>query len=263
VSNITIHRQKSDTKPIDSITISESGTHVEIIADDGVHCSVSLILEAPNCTISVTAKKNSELTVNLLQTSNGTISQKSQAEEGASVRFVNITLAEVCEHDLESHLIGANAKSDVDWMFYATGQEKHTLSARNVFDAQKGGGQITMKGVAEGESEVKCDGLIDISDNGKGTDTYLTEDILMLDKTARVDAIPGLEIKTNDVKASHSATVSKVTPEDLFYFASRGIDEKAARHMYVRGFLGELTSQIEDSSIAELVHEAIERKYVI
>ena len=262
VPTITIHRQKNDEKDPALFTISEKGSQVEIVAEEGVTSSVSLILEAPDCNISVIAKCNSVLTVSLLQTSNGTISQTSHVEEGASVRLVNITLAEVCKHDLVSHLVGANATSDVDWMFYATGEERQTISARNIFEAQEGSGQIIIKGVAEGESHVKCDGMIDISSKGKGTDAYLTEDVLMLDRTAKVDAVPRLEIKTNDVKASHSATVSKVTPEDLFYFASRGIDESTARHMYVRGFLRDITSRIEDPSLAELTQAAIERKYV-
>ena len=155
------------------------------------------------------------------------------------------------------------AVSDVDWIFYAKGDDKHTLSARNVFEAQEGGGEITMKGVAEGKAHVRCDGLIDIGLQGGGTDTYLTEDVLMLDDTAKVDAVPGLEIKTNDVKASHSATVSKVTPEDLFYFASRGIDQTEARHMYVQGFLGDLTEKIVDVEIREEVLAGIEKKLLL
>jgi Fe-S cluster assembly scaffold protein SufB len=91
--------------------------------------------------------------------------------------------------------------------------------------------------VAEGKAYVRCDGLLEIGPGGGGTDAYLTEDVLMLDPTAKIDAVPGLEIKTNDVKASHSATVSRVTPEDLFYFAARGISQAEARRMYVEGFL--------------------------
>ena len=84
----------------------------------------------------------------------------------------------------------------------------------------------------------------------------------MLDRTAKVDAIPGLEIKTNDVKASHSATVSRVTEEDLFYFGSRGIAEREARRMFVEGFLGELVAKIGDSASRKAILEALEGKYV-
>lgn len=85
----------------------------------------------------------------------------------------------------------------------------------------------------------------------------------MLDKTAKVDAIPGLEIKTNDVKASHSATVSRVTEEDLFYFAARGIIEKEARRMFVEGFLGEMVGKIGSQTAREEILASVEGKYGI
>ena len=118
-----------------------------------------------------------------------------------------------------------------------------------------------MKGVAEDKAYVQCNGMINIGLDGGGTDTYLTEDVLMLDASAQVDAIPGLEIKTNDVKASHSATVSRVTDEDLFYFASRGIDNSEARKMYVEGFLGDITDKIANADTKEAVLMAIDSKY--
>ena len=120
-----------------------------------------------------------------------------------------------------------------------------------------------MKGVAEHQAHVVCNGMIDIGLKGGETDAYLTEDVLMLDASAKVDAIPGLEIKTNDVKASHSATVSQVTDEDLFYFGARGIDQSAARHMYVIGFLGDLVHRLQSDQDQEAVYQAIEAKYTM
>ena len=151
--------------------------------------------------------------------------------------------------------------SDIDWIFYARNQDHQTISAENIFGAPAGGGQITMKGVAEESAHVACNGMINIGKEGTGTDTYLTEDVLMLDKSAKVDAVPGLEIKTNDVSASHSATVSKVTPEDLFYFASRGIDQTEARAMYVQGFLSDLTQNILHENLRDAVNASISAKF--
>ncbi len=118
-----------------------------------------------------------------------------------------------------------------------------------------------MKGVAQEKGHTVCNGMIEIGERGGGTNPYLTQDDLMLDRSAKVDAIPGLEIKTNDVKASHSATVSRVTEEDLFYFGARGIDESEARKMYVLGFLSELTQRVADLRLRKRILESIEQKY--
>ncbi|PIR52714.1 hypothetical protein COU76_04890 [Candidatus Peregrinibacteria bacterium CG10_big_fil_rev_8_21_14_0_10_49_10] len=191
-----------------------------------------------------------------------TVKQRSSLDSDARLHVQNISLGSgTLTHTLLSDINGARSESTVDWLFYSRNTEKQRIDARNAFHAREGRGEITMKGVAEGEAHSVCTGMIDIDPGGGGTDTYLTEDVLMLDKTAKVDAIPGLEIKTNDVKASHSATVSKVTSEDLFYFAARGIATKEAREMYVLGFLGDLTQRILDVAKREVVMGEIERKY--
>jgi len=145
----------------------------------------------------------------------------------------------------------------VDWVFAVSGTEHQSVNVRNVFDARSGGGEITLKGLASGTAKAGMDGMIEITERGGGTDTYLTEDVLMLDPTATVDAVPGLEIRTNDVKASHSATVSRVTREDLFYFQSRGIDEATARQMFVQGFLSTLLERIPDQAMRDAVAKVL------
>lgn len=190
------------------------------------------------------------------------MTQKSRLGDSATIRWKNVTLAAgAVDHDLQSELTGSDAVSAIDWMFYAKGDEKYQLTARNVFTGRHGGGEITMKGVAEERGHVRCDGMIDIGRGGNQTDTYLTQDVLMLDKTAKVDAIPRLEIKTNDVRASHSATVSRVTDEDLFYFSARGIIEREARKMFVEGFLGEMVGKIGDGTVREEILASVESKY--
>lgn len=191
-----------------------------------------------------------------------TIKQRAHVGDNATIKWMNVTLAAAeVDHDLLSELTGADAVSAIDWMFYAKDDEKYRLSAHNVFNGRRGGGEITMKGVAEGKGHVRCNGMLEVGAGGGQTNTYLVQDVLMLDTTAKVDAIPGLEIKTNDVKASHSATVSKVTDEDLFYFAARGIVDKEAKRMFVEGFLGEMAGKIEDTTVREEILASVQGKY--
>ena len=196
-------------------------------------------------------------------TSSVSIKQQGSIADGGSLRWQNITLGGGdMTHDLTSHAVGNDAESAVDWMFYAKGTERQHLHVRNMFGGRNGRGEVLMRGVAEGKGHAEAHGLIDIGLHGSGTDTYLTQNVLMLDPTAKVDAIPALEIKTNDVKASHSATVARVTAEDLFYFGARGIDQHEARAMFVQGFLGDITSRIGEKTMREKVERMIEEKYM-
>jgi len=59
----------------------------------------------------------------------------------------------------------------------------------------------------------------------------------LLNEGARADAIPNLEIQTDEVKCSHAATVSSIPEEQLFYLQSRGLNLQTAQDLIVSGFL--------------------------
>ena len=177
---------------------------------------------------------------------------------GSQLRLLSIAMGPDSQHTIQSICKGQNAMSTITCLSYAKGDERHHITATNVFEAPNGGGEILMKAVAENKAQIKLNGKIEIGLKGTGTNTYLTQNVLMLDTTAKIDAVPSLEIKTNDVKASHSASVSRLTAEDLFTFAARGIDEEEARRMYILGFLKDAISGLPEE---ERILEAIERKY--
>lgn len=233
-----------------------AGTHVKIIEEFPAAGDFEVEIEAgPGAQVEW-------ISLNTVPLGEVRIVHKARLSEGAHIHWRIITLAGAnTDHAVESRAEGENVETSLDWAFYAHDKERHVLRAHNLFLGREGGGQITMNGVAENSAHVACNGMIEIGEKGGGTNTYLTQEVLMLDPTARVDAVPGLEIRTNDVKASHSATVRRVSPEDLFYFASRGIDEGEARRMFVTGFLGKMLESIGAEALKERIAQAIEAKY--
>lgn len=252
--------ESSDTP----VTLEIENEGASVTAKEGISGACFLQIPADSSgdiVINVNVEQGASLQVVCICSANVSITQQVHIEQEGTASVCNITLASAVQHELDAYLNGQHAISNVDWMFYAARSDQQKLTAKNHFLARSGGGEMNLKGVAENDATVSCNGMIDIGPDGGQTDTYLTEDVLMLDSTAKVDATPGLEIKTNDVKASHSATVSKVTSADLFYFAARGIDEQTARNMYVRGFLEDLCQKIADTNVRETVINAIEQKY--
>ena len=114
------------------------------------------------------------------------------------------------------------------------------LNAVNIFDAKNCKGQILAKGVVKDKAKVKFVGGITISLNGGGTDSYLKEEVIMLDDTSKIDAIPMLEIKTNDVKAGHGVSISRLSDDKIYYLTSRGIEPGEAKKLIVDGFLEDM-----------------------
>ena len=66
--------------------------------------------------------------------------------------------------------------------------------------------------------------MIKIGKGAKGSESYLAGHSILLDKGAKSDAIPGLEIETNEVKATHSASVAQMDEYQIFHLMSRGLN---------------------------------------
>lgn len=81
------------------------------------------------------------------------------------------------------------------------------------------------------------EGGIHISPRGIFSDAHQKHDTLLLKDRASVTTFPRLEILTDDVKASHGATVGPLDLQQLFYMQSRGMTREEAQKKLVQGFL--------------------------
>ena len=98
-------------------------------------------------------------------------------------------------------------------------------------------GRVLMKGVAGGGAKVKVRGLVRIENEAQDTDSFLSIKMLVLDNKSSATADPEMEIMANKVKASHSASISRIDEEQLFYLESRGVNRQDAKDIIVKALL--------------------------
>ncbi len=121
---------------------------------------------------------------------------------------------------------------------------------------------VLYKGALQGEKKNEARtcwvGDVLIRSNAQGTDTYETNNNLILTDGARADAIPNLEIETGEITgAGHAATVGRFDDIELFYLMSRGIPEAEARRLIIRGFFNEVIHRIPVQSLSEELENRI------
>ncbi|QKW05833.1 Fe-S cluster assembly protein SufD [Streptomyces sp. NA04227] len=121
---------------------------------------------------------------------------------------------------------------------------------------------VVYKGALQGESaHAVWIGDVLIEAAAEGTDTYEMNRNLVLTDGARVDSVPNLEIETGEiVGAGHASATGRFDDEQLFYLMARGIPEKEARRLVVRGFFAELVQQIGVPDIEERLLAKIEEE---
>ncbi len=97
--------------------------------------------------------------------------------------------------------------------------------------------ETILKGVGKDRSKISFTGRIIIDPDCGNSNSFLTERVLLLSEQATAEAVPDLEILTDDVKCSHAASISRIPEEHLFYLMSRGIPWSQAVVRIVEGFL--------------------------
>jgi Fe-S cluster assembly scaffold protein SufB len=122
-------------------------------------------------------------------------------------------------------------------------------------------GHAISKGVVRDKARAIFKGMIRIDKNAKNSRAYLAEHAMILSKDALADAIPGLEIETNEVKATHSASVSQINEEEIFYVTSRGLSEDEAKKLIIGGFFEPVVERIPVPEIARRIRRIVDLKW--
>lgn len=121
-------------------------------------------------------------------------------------------------------------------------------------------GRVLVKSVLRDKSKSLFKGMIKIRNDAKASESYLAGHAILLDKDAKSDAIPGLEIETNEVKATHSASVAQLDEAQIFYLMCRGLDRNSARREIVSGFLEPLSRRM-GPTIRAWINYLLENKW--
>ena len=71
---------------------------------------------------------------------------------------------------------------------------------------------------------------------------------------------PQLESRADDVRCTHGSTVGQLDEKAMFYLRSRGIPQREARQLLMRGFISEVTRRLSVPALAERIEDlAVER----
>ncbi len=148
-----------------------------------------------------------------------------------------------------SELPGTGSALEDLQTFYGRGDQAYDSQVQITHIGTDTHGQSVTRGVFADSSRGVSRGLVRIEKEARKTLSFLSEHAMLLNRGARSDTIPILEILCRDVKATHSSSVAPVDPERVFYLESRGIPRGDAIRMIGEGFLSHV---LERAPIADL-----------
>lgn len=179
-------------------------------------------------------------------------------EEGASVDFfAGIFGGTSSGLVIETVLKGAHSSVRQRTVFFGDEAQNFDVFSTTTLVGESTTAVIEQKGILLNRAQARFDGNIIIKNTAHKADAKLLEHTLLLSSEARVNAIPGLTIETNDVRASHAASITRIDDEQLFYCKSRGIEERDGVALITEGFL---KTMYDETSFKKDIDQIIEEK---
>ncbi|MFM8659701.1 MAG: SufB/SufD family protein [Candidatus Nitrosotenuis sp.] len=221
-----------------------------IISEQGSKASIVQELYAPKGTkqqaylelLTVDAQPNSQLSMTTFQamdqsavnfsTRNCTVAQDAKINW-----YLGLFGSMLSRYRTNYYLDGTGAYAEDAEIVFGDNEQSFDLSANLIHKKQATEGKVVQRSVLRNKSKSLFKGMIKILEGASQSRSFLSGRSILLDKDAKSDAIPGLEILTNDVKATHSASVAQVDEEQVFYLECRCLSRAEAERIIVEGFL--------------------------
>lgn len=123
-------------------------------------------------------------------------------------------------------------------------------------------GDFKLFAIAKEESKIHVDALVTIKKAAKNTEVTHNQQAWLLSKNAKVELTPALEVMPNEVKASHSAKVSNLACEQLFYLQSRGLDKANIQNLLYQSIFQLILNQLSNEKYKEDLANILKQYYV-
>ena len=223
-----------DVKTLKIIIKKDTDLEIKWMAKEKVKLDIYInIKEGVNCNITE-IKENGKYKIRY----------KYYLEKDSNLNIVKINDVKKIKESILFNLNGNNAK--LNYLFKTISKDKEKYDLMVYHNHKNTISNIINHGVniKEGSLKFNVSGFVP-----KGITKCLVDQknriINLTDEKCEI--MPNLFIDENDVIANHSAHIGKCKDEELFYLESRGIKEKEAEMLLIKGFLTQkLTTKKED-----------------
>ena len=200
--------------------------------------------------------------VRVQQESEGVVLLTSTSVEqaaGSNYRYSGFDLGGgLVRHELDTKLAGRGAEVEFNGAFILDGK-RHVDNHVSVDHASPGCNSTQFfRGVLGGSSRGVFNGRALIRPGADESRVKQSNANLLLSQLAEMDTKPELEIYTDEVEASHGATVGQLDEAAIFYLRTRGLSDAQARRMLTAAFCHAVTDRLVDRSLAERLADMID-----
>lgn len=223
------------------------GCTAPIYSTDSLHSAVVELVALKGAHIRYTTVQNWSKNVYNL------VTKRAVAYEDATVEWVDGNLGSKLTMKYPSvYMVGKGARGDILSVAFAGPGQHQDAGAKMVHAAPYTTSTVVSKSISKGGGRTTYRGLVQVDEGAVGVKCNVRCDALLLDEFSRSDTYPTMNVKEDDVRIEHEATVSKVGEEQLFYLMSRGLSEQEAVTMIINGFFEPFAKELPLEYAVEL-----------
>jgi Fe-S cluster assembly protein SufD len=186
---------------------------------------------------------------------------RAHAERDAALHSLIVAMGgSLVKADVESHLIGAGATSEMLGVYFCNGAQHMDFHTLQEHRAPSTLSDLLYKGAVKDTARSVFAGLIKVDYGAQKTNAFQSNRNLILSAGARSDSIPKLEIMANDLRCTHGSATSRLNEEHIFYLMSRGLTRGQATLMIVTGFFSDLFDRMPIERVRGYVQARIAEK---
>jgi Fe-S cluster assembly protein SufD len=145
-------------------------------------------------------------------------------------------------------------------LFFTNGRQHFDLDTQQNHNAADTVSDLLYKGALKERSRTVWQGMIKALPGSQRIDGFQANRNLVLERSARADSIPGLEIEADDVRCTHASTIGQLDDTEIFYLMSRGIPYETAVRMVVQGFFDPVMQRIPIAGVRDRIADRILEK---
>ena len=251
-----------------NIVIAESNSKASIVqelysnkqSDDKIQQSLFELLE---CYVGANARLDF-VTLQAMNEKNSVnfSNRKAFIEKDAKMSwYMGLFGGQLSRYKIDNIMKGEGASAEDVEIIFGINDQSFDVTSNLIHYGPNTRGRVLSKSVMKDNSKSLFKGMIKIDKNGKSAESFLAGHAILLDKGAKSDTIPGLEIETNEVRATHSASVAQIDENQIFYLMCRGLSNEEAKREIVSGFLEPLSRKM-GPTIRAWVNYLMENKWL-
>lgn len=155
---------------------------------------------------------------------------------------------------------GRNADVQILGIIIGYGDQNVNLFTYQDHKEKESVSNLFIKSILFDKSRFHYEGLIKIEKGAQKSNAYQKNQNLLMSPQAWAESKPYLEILANDVRCTHGATIGQIDDEQLYYLATRGLDEKEATQLLIDGFCQDILDRLPNEELKKKLERKIQQK---